>query len=174
MPRLCRRRRRGNRTHREGLAGRSGDRRQRFVVPRRPGNSGGGKGPQFTPRQRVVRMPMEVGKPTNSSWCSEAAAGAPRRWRGACPERMGQSARPVRPAGCGNVSGWPPRHRQTLGADQARPRLSSRLTSILYRYLPFAARKSRTFPTARRMGEIDPQCGAPSPVNWPKCFVDSD
>ena len=31
---------------REGQAGRSGV-AERFVIPRKPGNSGGGKGPQF-------------------------------------------------------------------------------------------------------------------------------
>ena len=39
---------------REGQAGRPGV-AERFVVPRKPGNAGGGKGPQFKTAQDVVK-----------------------------------------------------------------------------------------------------------------------
>jgi hypothetical protein len=39
---------------------------ERFVVPRKPGNSGGGKGPQFKTDAENVAKDMEIGKPINS------------------------------------------------------------------------------------------------------------
>ena len=50
---------------REGQAGRSGV-AERFVVPLKPGNAGGGKGPQFkTDAERA--KDMEIRKPINST-----------------------------------------------------------------------------------------------------------
>ena len=75
---------------REGQAGRSGV-AERFVVPRKPGNAGGGKGPQF-------KTDAERGE-GHGDWetyqlrmCSEAAEGVAReRWRDVLSEsRMRQ------------------------------------------------------------------------------------
>src|SRR2546427_6697980 len=61
---------------REGQAGRPGV-AERFVVPRKPGNSGGGKGPQFN-TDAIRSEEPEIGKPINSNKCSEAADGVAR------------------------------------------------------------------------------------------------
>jgi hypothetical protein len=58
----------------EGKAGRAGV-AERLVVPLKPGNGGGGKGPQF--KTDVVRD-LEIGQPGNSKKCSEAADGVTR------------------------------------------------------------------------------------------------
>src|SRR3981081_3942379 len=55
---------------REGQAGRPGV-AERFVVPRKPGNAGGGKGPQFK-TDAIRGRTSEIGKPINSNKCSEA------------------------------------------------------------------------------------------------------
>ena len=49
---------------REGQAGRPGV-AERFAVPVKPGNAGGGKGPQFRTDAYVVKD-MEIGQPINS------------------------------------------------------------------------------------------------------------
>ena len=83
---------------REGQAGRSGV-AERFVVPRKPGNSGGGKGPQFK---------TDAGRGEgHGDWAtyqlhlmsSEAADGVARERRREEPHPRagcGKSARPVR------------------------------------------------------------------------------
>lgn len=43
---------------------------ERLVVPRRPGNSGGGKEPQFKTGAGREKG-QEIGKPSNSGKCSE-------------------------------------------------------------------------------------------------------
>src|SRR5471030_1721773 len=47
---------------------------ERPVVPRKPGNAGGGKGPQFKINARRGEG-LEIGKPINSDVCSETAKG---------------------------------------------------------------------------------------------------
>src|SRR3954452_12284195 len=61
---------------REGQAGRTGV-AERPVVPMKPGNAGGGKGPQFKTDANVVRD-QEIGQPSNSEKCSETADGVTR------------------------------------------------------------------------------------------------
>ena len=61
---------------REGQAGRSGV-AERFVVPRKPGNAGGGKGPQFKTDARRGED-LEIGQPINSEEGSETADGVTR------------------------------------------------------------------------------------------------
>src|SRR5665213_1758662 len=78
----------------EGQAGRLGV-AERFVVPLKPGNSSGGKGPQFNAIRREGHL--EIGKPINSDKWSETAEGVARErvsycpragcWRSACPVR---------------------------------------------------------------------------------------
>src|SRR3977135_3123651 len=56
-----------------GTAGTSGPGvAERFVVPRKPGNAGGGKGPQFK-TDAIRGEGPEIGKPSNSNKCPEAA-----------------------------------------------------------------------------------------------------
>ena len=62
---------------RERQAGRAGV-AERLVVPRKPGNAGGGKGPQFKTDARHGEDP-EIGQPNNSETCSEAADGVTRQ-----------------------------------------------------------------------------------------------
>ena len=50
---------------REGQAGRLGV-AERFVVPLKPGNSGGGKGPQFKTDAIRTEGPWRIGKPIKS------------------------------------------------------------------------------------------------------------
>ena len=64
---------------REGQAGRAGV-AERLVVPRKPGNAGGGKGPQFKTDARRGEDP-EIGRPSNSEKCSETADGVTRERR---------------------------------------------------------------------------------------------
>ena len=61
---------------REGQAGRTGV-AERLVVPVKPGNAGGGKGPQFKTTQDAVRD-LEIGQPSNSEKCSDTADGVTR------------------------------------------------------------------------------------------------
>ena len=80
---------------REGQAGRPGV-AERFVVPLKPGNSGGGKGPQFKTDAKYVVKDLEIGKPINSNKCSEAADGVARESVKSCPRAgCGRSACPV-------------------------------------------------------------------------------
>ncbi len=59
----------------DGQSGRNGV-AERLVVPRKLGNSSGGKGPQF--RTNVEsRKGQEIGKPSNSGKCSETTDGVP-------------------------------------------------------------------------------------------------
>src|SRR5450631_4562539 len=61
---------------REGWAGRLGV-TERLVVPMKPGNAGGGKGPWF--RTDAIRSEgAEIGQPSNSGKCSETADGVTR------------------------------------------------------------------------------------------------
>src|SRR6266496_2422458 len=65
---------------REGQAGRPGV-AERFVVPLKPGNAGAGKGPQF--KTNAARSEdVEIGQPSNSGKCSEAADGVARESEG--------------------------------------------------------------------------------------------
>lgn len=60
----------------DGQAGRPGV-AERSVVPGKPGNAGGGKGPQF--KTDVIRSEgVEIGQPINSVQCSETADGVTR------------------------------------------------------------------------------------------------
>ena len=61
---------------REGQAGRTGV-AERLVVPMKPGNADGGKGPQFKTDARRGEDP-EIGQPNNSEKCSETADGVTR------------------------------------------------------------------------------------------------
>ncbi len=58
---------------REGQAGRLGV-AARFVVPGKPGNAGGGKGPQFK-TDVGRRKGLEIGQPINSEKCSKTTEG---------------------------------------------------------------------------------------------------
>ena len=49
----------------DGQAGRAGV-TERFVVPLKPGNAGGGKGPQFKTDANVVKD-LKIGQPINSA-----------------------------------------------------------------------------------------------------------
>ena len=71
---------------REGQAGRPGV-AERFVVPLKPGNAGGGKGPQFK-TDALRGEELEIGQPINSDWCSKAADGVARESKGvrSCPK----------------------------------------------------------------------------------------
>ena len=51
---------------------------ERFVVPLKPGNAGGGKGPQFKTNAGRGEG-QEIGQPSNSGKCSEAAEGVTRK-----------------------------------------------------------------------------------------------
>jgi len=65
---------------REGQAGRLGV-AERFVVPGKPGNAGGGKGPQFK-TNAGRRKRQEIGQPINSRKYSETAEGVTRESEG--------------------------------------------------------------------------------------------
>ena len=65
---------------REGQAGRTGV-AERFVVPQKPGNAGGGKGPRFKTNAASGEGPGD-GQPNNSETCSEAADGVARESEG--------------------------------------------------------------------------------------------
>src|SRR5271167_950566 len=82
---------------REGQAGRRGV-AERFVVPLKPGNAGGGKGPQF--KTDAIRGEGPGDWATYQlRECSEAAEGVARESKGvkSCPRAgCGKSARPVR------------------------------------------------------------------------------
>ena len=82
---------------REGRAGRPGV-AERFVVPLKPGNAGGGRA--FSSRRtHYVAKNLEIGQPINSDWCSKAADGVARESKGvrSCPRAgCGRSACPVR------------------------------------------------------------------------------
>ena len=65
---------------REGQAGRRGV-AERFVVPLKPGNAGGGKDLSSRRTQHVVRD-LEIGEPINSEECSETADGVARESEG--------------------------------------------------------------------------------------------
>ncbi len=65
---------------REGQAGRLGV-AERSVVPMKPGNSGGGKGPWFKTDARR-RKGREIGQPINSKECSETTEGVTRESEG--------------------------------------------------------------------------------------------
>jgi len=65
---------------REGQVGRHGV-AERFVLPLRPGNSGGGRDLSSRQTQQVVRD-LEIGQPINSENCSETAEGVARESEG--------------------------------------------------------------------------------------------
>lgn len=65
---------------REGWAGRDGV-AERSVVPMKPGNADGGKGPQFKTDATSGEGP-EIGQPINFEECSETADGATRESEG--------------------------------------------------------------------------------------------
>ena len=86
---------------REGQAGRLGV-TERPVVPLKPGNAGGGKGPQFK-TDAIRSEDVEIGQPINSDSCSEAADGVTREGVKSCPRAgCGKSACPV----CVSSEGW--------------------------------------------------------------------
>src|SRR5438445_2652655 len=60
----------------DGQAGRHGV-TERFVIPLKPGNAGGGKGPQFK-TNATSSEDAEIGQPSNSEECSEATDGVTR------------------------------------------------------------------------------------------------
>ena len=62
---------------REGQAGRLGV-AERFVVPLKPGNAGGGRDLSSRQTHYVVKD-MEIGQPINSEKCSETADGVARK-----------------------------------------------------------------------------------------------
>src|SRR5882672_8823500 len=64
----------------DGQAGRPGV-AERFVIPLKPGNAGGGKGPQFK-TNAASSEDAEIGQPSNSKECSEAADGVARESEG--------------------------------------------------------------------------------------------
>ena len=64
----------------DGQAGRRGV-TERFVVLLKPGNAGGGKGPQFK-TNAASSEDVEIGQPSNSGKCSEAADGVARESEG--------------------------------------------------------------------------------------------
>ena len=65
---------------REGQAGRFGV-AERPVVPRKPGNAGGGKGPQFK-INAISGKGQEIGQPINSNNSSESTEGVTRESEG--------------------------------------------------------------------------------------------
>src|SRR5205823_8659516 len=65
---------------REGQAGRTGV-AEKPVVPMKPGNAGGGKGPQFKTDARRGGD-LEIGQPSNSEKCSETADSVTRESEG--------------------------------------------------------------------------------------------
>src|SRR3989442_15346027 len=82
---------------REGQAGRPGV-AERFVVPRKPGNAGGGKGPQFKTDAISGEGPGDWAT-YQLRECSETAEGVARESKGvkSCPRAgCGKSACPVR------------------------------------------------------------------------------
>src|SRR4030088_250420 len=79
-----------NRTPARGQVGRPGV-AERSVLPLKPGNAGGGKGPQFKTDATSGEGP-EIGKPSNSNKCPEAADGVARESVKSCPR-----------AGCGEI-----------------------------------------------------------------------
>jgi hypothetical protein len=127
---------------REGQAGPAGM-ADGFVVPMRPGNSGGGKGPEFRQGSgrgmRAGRVAMSLSPPINGSGTPggvpRPAASPTLRGVRACPRAgCGRSARPVRRAGSGNGSmvGLV-RHRQTKEPGTDRLDLNHRATPRPYR-----------------------------------------
>src|SRR5664279_2859380 len=62
---------------RERCSGRLGV-AERSVVPGKPGNAGGGKGPWFMTNARRSED-VEIGQPSNSDQCSETADGVTRK-----------------------------------------------------------------------------------------------
>ena len=80
---------------REGQAGRPGV-AERFAVPRKPGNAGGGKGPQF--KTDAIRGEGPGDWATYKlRECSETAEGVAREGVKSCPRAgCGKFARPVR------------------------------------------------------------------------------
>src|SRR5438445_4735000 len=60
----------------DGQAGRIGV-TERFVLPLKPGNAGGGKGPQFK-TNAASSEDVEIGQPSNYGECSEDADGVAR------------------------------------------------------------------------------------------------
>src|SRR5712691_5038631 len=85
---------------REGQAGRPGV-AERFVVPRKPSNAGGGKGPQFKTYAIRGEGPRRLGNLSTPIKCSEAADGVARESVKSCPR-----------AGCGKseceaIVRWP-------------------------------------------------------------------
>ena len=85
----------------DGQAGHDGV-AERLVVPWKPGNAGGGKGPQFRTDVKSEDV-QEIGQPINSAKRSRIADDVTCEGMKFCP-RAGcvKCARPVRRAGCGN------------------------------------------------------------------------
>src|SRR6185312_3994342 len=82
---------------REGQAGRHRV-AERPVVPGKPGNAGGGKGPWFKTSVRRSEE-REIGQPGNSAECSEATDGAPCQSEGRAELSVPRAVRQVVPRG---------------------------------------------------------------------------
>src|SRR3989337_1368356 len=82
---------------REGEAGRAGV-AERPVVPVKPGNAGGGKGPQFKTNATSGEGP-EIGKPSNSEKCPETADGVTRESEGRSGLSLLRAVRQDQPRG---------------------------------------------------------------------------
>ncbi len=83
---------------REGEAGRWRV-AERPVVPGKPGNAGGGKGPWFKASVRRSEE-REIGQPSNSAECSEATDGAPCQSEGRAELSVPCALRQAVPRGC--------------------------------------------------------------------------
>ena len=125
------------RTARERQAGPSGM-AERLVVLMKPGNSGGGKGPQLKADARSDDG-REIGdEPDNSQWLSRVAGGVTCNGPGDCMSLLREPDAvnlPVRfeEAGCGNGSmAELVGHRQTKGSETDRLGLNHRATPRLH------------------------------------------
>ena len=85
--------------------------RRGSAVPRKPGNAGGGKGPQFKTRRSKWRRTWRLGNLSTPNKCSEAADGVARESVTSCPrEAMGGRRRSWhlhRPHERMEVAPWP-------------------------------------------------------------------
>ncbi len=83
---------------REGQAGRLGV-AERSVVPMKPGNAGGGKGPWFKTDARR-RKGREIGQPINSEECSETTEGVTRESEGGIEQLLDAPGSPLSDQRC--------------------------------------------------------------------------